>query len=286
MPQRNSDSEQQGLTPREKLAEGLQRLRAESGLSLRDLSAKVGWDHTHLHAMEQGRSLGGPDLIEALDTVYGTTPMLKLLWDVAKEGVTAFREKYQRYMDYESRALSMQEYALSVVPGLLQTRAYARELLGASGWTGEELEGQVTARWERRAILTGPDPTDYRAIVDEAVLRRPLRDAEAWREQLAHLLAMAQLPNVTLQVLPLAAPLHGLHSTHTILLGLLDGRLVGYTEMAYSGDLAEEPKGVERLRLAYDRLRDLALPPWESVAFVERLMEDSRPCEPPATAAP
>lgn len=69
-------------------------------------------------------------------------------------------------------------------------------------------------------------------------------------------------------------------NTDTMLLWLRDGKGVAYTETGYSGNLIESPSGFDRLRIAYDRLRDVALPPPETVAFIEQLMEEL-PCDPP-----
>jgi transcriptional regulator with XRE-family HTH domain len=263
---------------REMLADELTRLRSESGLSLRQLADKLGWDHAHLHNMEHGKSRGSEGVIEALDVFYGTTPLLKRLWTLAK--ATPFRDKYQRYMDLESEARVMQQYSPSIIPGLLQTEAYARELLRASGLAGDELDEQVSARLGRQGKLTEEPVVDFRAIVHEAALRCPLSDLRAWRTQLAHLVAMAERPNVTVQVLRLDARLHGLTNTDTMILWQPKGSCVAYTETGYSGDLAEDPGDVERLRLAYDHLRDLALSPRDSVAFIQMLLEDI-PCDPP-----
>jgi hypothetical protein len=91
---------------------------------------------------------------------------------------------------------------------------------------------------------------------------------------------LARLPHVTIQVLPFSAGHHALSQTHSVLLWQPDGTSQAYTETAYSGELFEEPKDVATLRVAYDRVRDLALSPRESVAFIEQLMEDI-PCDPP-----
>lgn len=280
MPPQKPNVDEDSQSPREKLATGLRRLRAESGMSLRELSAKTGWDHTHLHAMEQGKSLGGPDIIEALDTVYGTTPMLKLMWQLAKEDKGAFREKYQRYMDLEAKSRVMQQFSSGVIPGLLQTEAYAREALKASGLVSDDLEEQVFARLNRQSRLTDDPCSDFRVILDEAVLRHALPSTREWCDQLAHLVTMAARPNVTIQMLPFDSGLHRLIDTDTMFLWLPNGGSVAYIETGYTSDLVEDPEEVEPLRLAYDHLRDRALSPRDSVAFIEKLVENL-PCDPP-----
>ncbi len=259
-------------------AEELRKLREEAGWSLAELGEKSALDRTHLNRLERGERLGERRNAEVLDAVYDTGRHLQNLWSLAKED--AFADKYKRYMQLEDSATVMQQYAHGVVPGLLQSEGYARELLQEAR-SGDDLEDQVSARIDRQRRLIGVDPIDLRAVIDEAVLRRSLKDPREWHAQLAHLLEMGKLPNVAVQVLPLAVGLHGLTNTHQIVIWQRDGSSAAYIETGYSGDLVEDPKEVEHLRLAYDRLRDLALSPRESVAFIEQLMEDRETCEPP-----
>ncbi|WP_432052968.1 helix-turn-helix domain-containing protein [Streptomyces xiamenensis] len=280
MPLRKPFSGHQGKPSASRmLAEEQARLRAERGWSYRELSQKVRFDHTYLHEMETGKTLGSPEVIRALDEVYGTGPHLSQLRELARD--SAFRDKYQRYMQLEAKATVMQHYAVSNLPGLLQTEAYARDLLRAAQSRKQgDLEEQVAARLSRREVLMGDDPTDFRTILDESVLRRPLQSTEEWRSLLCHLLQMGRLPHVVIQVLPMAVGFHGLTNTDTMLMWLPNGRSVAYTETGYSGEMIEDPREVEHLRLAYDRLRDLAWSPPESLAFIEQLLEDI-PCVPP-----
>ncbi|MEO3754490.1 helix-turn-helix transcriptional regulator [Streptomyces sp. B6B3] len=259
-------------------AEELRRLREEAGWSLAELGEKSALDRTHLNRLERGERLGERRNAEVLDAVYGTGRHLQNLWTLAKED--AFADKYKRYMELASSATSTQQYTPSVVPGLLQTEAYARELLQEAR-SGDDLEDQITVRMDRQRRLVGANPIDFRAVIDEAVLRRPLKDPKAWHAQLAHLVELQSLPNVAIQLLPLAVGLHGLTNTHTITMWQPDGTSAAYIETGYSGELLEDPEDVEHLRLAYDRLRDLALSPRKSVEFVEKLMEDRDTCEPP-----
>ncbi|MGW8849343.1 helix-turn-helix domain-containing protein [Streptomyces xiamenensis] len=278
MPLRKPFSGHQGKPSASRmLAEEQARLRAERGWSYRELSQKVRFDHTYLHEMETGKTLGSPEVIRALDEVYGTGPHLSQLRELARD--SAFRDKYQRYMQLSGQARVMHKYSVSVVPGLLQTEAYARELLLAAQPMGGDVEDQVAARLGRQERLFGKEPTDFRAILDEAVLHRQLSRAGDWHAQLGHLLEMARRPNVTIQVLTFSVGIHGLTNTDTMLMWMPNGRPIGYVETGYSGDLTEDPPSFERLRLAYDRLRDLALSPPASVAFIEQLMEDI-PCVP------
>ncbi|MFE9450487.1 helix-turn-helix domain-containing protein [Streptomyces sp. NPDC006739] len=265
--------------PRRRFTEELRRLRSERGLSLRDLAKEVGWDSSQFSKLESGRTLGGPEVVEALDQYYGTQPLLMTLWELAVVDPTQFMEQYRRYMALEAEAISLWHYAVSAPPGLLQTAGYAREAL-AVGWIkGPELDQQVEARLGRQQLLESDDPPLFRVILSEAVLRTSLRDERAWREQLEHLAEAAERPNITLQVLPFSAGLHGLMNTAVMFLRLLDGRTVAYSENDLRGELVEENTSVELLQRRYDAMRDLALPPAESRKFILRMLEEVR-CEP------
>ncbi|WP_344291346.1 helix-turn-helix transcriptional regulator [Streptomyces synnematoformans] len=265
---------------RQRFAEELRLLRTQRGESLRQLGDALGWDPSLFHKLEAGTTIGSPEVSEALDTHYGTTPLLLALWEVAAADPTQFREQYRRYMTLEKEATSLWQFAVSVIPGLLQTEAYARELLSAGGGQGNELEQQVEARMNRRMLLDSEREPRFRAILSEAVLRTPLSDPQAWREQLEYLLEMADQPRVTIQVLPSSIGLYGLVSTDVMFLRLPEGRTVAYTENAHRGELVQENGSVERLQLAYDAVRDVALTPAESRKLIVQTLEEV-PCDEP-----
>ncbi|RCG25505.1 XRE family transcriptional regulator [Streptomyces diacarni] len=265
--------------PRARFAEELRALRTRRGESLRQLGEKLGWDWSLFGKMENGETLGGPEVVEALDQYYGTPGLLLALWELAINDQTQFRERYRRYMALEAKATSLWHFAVSVLPGLVQTPGYAREVLAAGGLKGEELEQQVQARMGRRALLEGDDAPPFRTILSEAALRTPLRDVTEWREQLAYVGEVAERGNVIVQVLPFRAGLYGLDGTDVWFLRVPGGRTVAYTENVYRGELIEEDGAVERLQRAYDAVRDLALTPAESRKFVLRMLEEV-PCDP------
>ncbi|WP_461037988.1 helix-turn-helix domain-containing protein [Streptomyces mayteni] len=265
--------------PRARFAEELRRLRAERGDSLRRLGERLGWDWSLFGKMEKGETLGGPEVVQALDVYYGTPGLLLALWELAVSDKSQFREQYQRYMALEAEATGISHFAVSVLPGLLQTPEYARELLVSGGLRGQELEQQVEARMSRRDLLEGDDAPPFRTILSEAVLRTRLRTAGEWRPQLEHLAEMCERRNVTIHVLPFEAGLYGLDGTDVWFLRMLGGRTVAYTENAHRGELVEEHGPVDRLQRAYDAVRDLALPPVESRKFILGMLEEV-PCDP------
>ncbi len=265
--------------PRQRFAEELRRLRSQKGITLRQLGERMGWDWSLFGKMEKGDTIGSPEVAEALDGFYGTPGLLLAMWELAAGDKSQFREQYRRYMALEAEAVSLWHFAVSVLPGLLQTPEYARDVLSAGGLKGPDLDQQVEARMGRRELLEGEDAPPFRTILSEAVLRTPLEEAGEWREQLEYVAQVAERPNVTLQVLPLKAGLHGLTNATVMFLRLMDARTVAYTEHGYGGDLIEAHAPVERLQRAYDAMRDLALSPVESQKFVLAMLEEA-PCDP------
>jgi transcriptional regulator with XRE-family HTH domain len=265
--------------PRARFAEELRLLRTQRGHSLRQLGERLGWDWSLFGKMEKGETLGGPEVVQALDQHYGTPGLLLALWELAVSDKTQFRERYRQYMALEAEATSLWHFAVSVLPGLLQTPGYAREVLAAGGLKGEELEQQVEARIGRRELLEGEDAPPFRTILSEAVLRTPLRDVGEWRGQLEYLGEVAERANVTLHVLPFSAGPHGLMGAAVMFLRLPEGRTVAYVENGYRGELIGETAPVEQMQLKYDAVRDLALSPAESRKVVLRILEEV-PCDP------
>ncbi|HZG05324.1 MAG TPA: helix-turn-helix transcriptional regulator, partial [Streptomyces sp.] len=90
--------------PRQRFAEELRQLRAAKGKSLRQLGERLGWDWSLFSKMEKGETLGGPEVVQALDQYYGTPGMLVALWELARADRTQFREQYRRYMALEAEA--------------------------------------------------------------------------------------------------------------------------------------------------------------------------------------
>ncbi|MFC8176059.1 helix-turn-helix domain-containing protein [Streptomyces sp. NPDC057325] len=278
MPQRRVVSGR-SQEPRQRFAEELHRLRTARKLSLRQLGERVGWDWSLFGKMEKGETLGSPDVVQGLDTFYETPGLLLALWELAAGDKSQFKERYRRYMTLEAEAVSLWHFAVSVLPGLLQTAGYARELLAAGGYKGKELEQQVEARMSRKVLLEGEDAPPFRTILAEAALRTPVRDGQEWRAQLEYLREMSERQNITVHVLPQSAGVHGLVGTEAWFLRLANGRPVAYTENAHSGELIEESTMIERMQRAYDVVRDMALSPAESRKFILHMLEEV-PCDP------
>lgn len=260
--------------PRSRYLEEVRSLRRAKDVSLRRLAESLGWDSSTLGKLETGKTLGGPELAQALDDYYGVHGALVALWELANADPAQFKERYRVFMALEAEATAIHKYSPCVVPGLLQAEPYARQVLALGGLLpGPDLDQQVEARTARHALLSGDTPPEFRAILDEAVLSRPLPDAAAWRAQLRHLLDTAEHPHVTVQVLPFSAGLREMSNTDTSFLRLPAGGTVAWVETGYNGELVQEIGEVEQLQVRYDRLRDHALTPRASADLISRILE-------------
>jgi transcriptional regulator with XRE-family HTH domain len=260
----------------------LTRQRERAGWTLAELATRCTYDPSYLQRLEKGDRLGSGEAASALDRVYGTGTLLFELWELAKREAKA--KRYQGFMSLEKEARSMQQFSISTVPGLLQTERYAETQLRTDDPDSEELLAeQLFTRMNRQArLFEAAKPLRYRALLDESVIRRPTHEPEVWREQLERLVQAAQLPHVTLQVVPFRAGLHNLLGGSITLLWLANGRNVAYAEGSVDGQLIEESEEVETLRLSYDRLRDSALSPGESLELLRTVLEDHTSCSPQA----
>ncbi|MFJ1743331.1 helix-turn-helix domain-containing protein [Streptomyces microflavus] len=258
------------------LGRALKFLREKAGLSLGQLAVKTRYDKSYLYRLETGKRLSKLAVMEDLDRFYETGGLLVELWKVARREV--FKDKYKEAARLELSARIMHLFTLGI-PGLLQTEDVARALLSGDQETeseAESVEEQVIARLDRQQLLyRNPAPT-VRIIVDEYGLRRQVGSAKVWEAQLEHLIAIAQLPMVTLQVLPLSAGAHHLMDGSLTLMWQEDGSAVAYMEGNQCSELLEDPTDVTLARLSYDRGRDLALPPPDSIAFIRGVLKEFR----------
>ncbi|MCL7497381.1 helix-turn-helix domain-containing protein [Streptomyces sp. MCA2] len=258
----------------------LRRLRLNAGLTQAQLGRQA---HTHSTRINQiERTTGAKPTLElarALDEALGADELLIELWPyVYRE---TFPDWAREFMERSERAVAIREYASAVVPGLLQTERYARALLslGRTLESAEQLEERVAARLGRQVRLTEPDGPELWVVVDEAVLLRPLGGPTVMQAQLARLLEAANLPRVTLQVLPFSSGGHEIIGRSLTLLTQPNGMESAYVEVADFGQLFDEPGEVESFSVIYDRLRALALPPNMSLDMIRSVMEGTHRAE-------
>lgn len=263
------------LTPRVRLGRRLRRLRERRGLSLRQLSDEIGdYSHSYLGRVELGEQLPSEALVKALDQFFDTDGVLGELLELAHD--TLVPDYGRHVLAKEAEAVRTQVFTSSLVPGLLQTEGYARELFRRSlpGAREEQLEELVALRVGRAQLITGEEPASYWAVMDEAALRRPLAGAARMSEQLVHILEMATRPNITLQVLPFSRGAHPMLGGSLTLHTLPGGGTIASVESFASGVPVESPREVVELTQKFDVARCLALSDDDSLVLVRSYLEE------------
>ncbi|MFF0160268.1 helix-turn-helix domain-containing protein [Streptomyces sp. NPDC005263] len=261
------------------LGRTLRLLREKAGKSLGQLAEDTAYDKSYLYRLETGERLSKQTVMEDLDLYHGSGDLLVRLWKDARKEVV--KDKYKAFMELEATARVMWKFQLRV-PGLLQTENYARAVLSGlsraqtTAGNGDEVEEQVALRMGRQELLYRDPAPSVRVILDEGALRRPAPDTRVWMDQLSHLVEAAESPSVVLQVLPYTAGLHDLMNSDLTLIWQRVGEPVAYVEGNGFGALIDDPDKVLAFRLSYDLVRDAALTPGESTAFVKRLLEECR----------
>ncbi|MFI7073854.1 DUF5753 domain-containing protein [Micromonospora sediminicola] len=203
---------------RVRLGVELRRLRRRESMTLEQVCARLGWASTSkLSRIELGQSR--PDLADVLDLldVYAVPPHQRdELIVIARDAATGrgwskalgeMGERQRAYAELEAGAERIVEYQPALVPGLLQTPAYARLRVtaGALLADGVDVEADVRARAVRQELLVRSDPPHYTALIDERACDPGGLPADVWRDQLRHLLTLAERPHVTVRVLPRGA---------------------------------------------------------------------------------
>lgn len=250
----------------------LRRMREARGWSLDVLSTKVPLSKAQLARIERGEYLAPEKLPALLDAVFGTEELFVELYALACR--EAIRDQYQRRMEYEGQAVSIKEYAGTLVPGLLQADDYALALFavtrpGDRAWQEE----QLAVRKQRQTRLYGPNSPHLSVLLDEASIRRPIGGTAVMKRQLEFLVGMVDTPTCVIQLLPYSHGEHSLLGGSLALFTLPEGNSMAYEESIDSGTLLEAPAAVQQRMLRWDRLWGCALSPSETAAFMNDAME-------------
>jgi hypothetical protein len=184
-------------------------------------------------------------------------------------------KKFEKFIDLEGDADELQMFNPTMLPGLLQTRGYARAVLESMvpPPTPDELEARVEVRVRRQEqVLERPDPPRVRAILDEAVLHRMMAESADSREQLEHLARLAERETVEIEILPFSAGLYELTGPFYVLLfGDDRDQDVAYVEGTKLEDLVYDHDRVTGYRRSFDVMRRKTMSKDESIAYIAEL---------------
>ncbi|MFI6759793.1 Scr1 family TA system antitoxin-like transcriptional regulator [Micromonospora sp. NPDC050417] len=235
----------------------LQIAMIESGQTAESLAAQVGVDpKTAARWVSRGRV---PQTRHRAQVAALVGKDIEDLWpDVARRRYPTW---LREWIEHERDARLLRWFEPALVPGVLQTEAYARAVLSFGGLMNEgEVEERATSRIERQVILAGSRPPQVFAILDEAILRRRVGSREIMAEQCAHLIRLAERPHVHIQVVPADAGGHaGLAGGFILAKGPLGGG-AAHLDDPLQARVVTQQADIDRLEAVWESIRAVALP--------------------------
>jgi transcriptional regulator with XRE-family HTH domain len=265
------------VTPRKAFGAVLRRYRLRAGLTQAELGAKVHVVGDVISKIETGERPPARDLVPRLDAVpeLATGGMLVEFYEILGDGLreSVYPDWFADWAGKEAVAKRLRSFQPLLVPGLIQTEAYAHALFAAQiGATDDEITGQVAARLRRQEILSREAPSQFWVLLDEGVLRRAIGGPQVMHEQVSQLIEAARQPHIVIEVIPASAGAHeGLWRGAFIIADFAGGPSLGYQEGAIRGQPIDDPEDVESLIIAWDTLRGEALPRKASLALLEEV---------------
>ncbi|WP_326610986.1 helix-turn-helix domain-containing protein [Streptomyces scopuliridis] len=266
--------------PRKKNASAMKMLGAQvatfrraAGYTQRSLGERVVADEETIASIEQGRRPLKADLAETLDELLDTKGALSVGVANMPE-IDQFPLWAEQYVDHEREAISLSWYDVVVLPGLLQTEAYAREVFRSRipAFDEDEIASKTAARIDRQEILQRKVPPTISFIIWEPALRMPLGDRQVHTDQLRHLRTCAELPGLTMQFLSLNRTTHAGLNGPFILLETADHQHLAYNETQRGSQWVADPDEVSIMSRKYAMLRSQALTPEHSRDLLDDLL--------------
>jgi transcriptional regulator with XRE-family HTH domain len=284
--------------PRRQLGRYLRDLRGKARLTVKAAATELEWSEAKIWRIETGQtSLRSLD-VEAMCRVYGAPDELtEALKGLAKETKgrgwwhaygDVIPDGFDLYIGLEEAAAELRWYEAELVPGLFQTAAYARTLIGADnpGVDDEEIERRVAVRMARQALLSRKTAAPTVSVVlNEAIIRRPVGGQAVMVEQLNRLIELTDLPNVTIRVVPFRVGLHhGLMSGPFVILRFPtngEGKITepptvyvdGFTGALY----LDKPNEIDRYDMAFTSIWQAAATEAESHELLQQAVRELGP---------
>ncbi|MFH8338063.1 helix-turn-helix transcriptional regulator [Streptomyces sp. AM6-12] len=253
----------------------LKRVRLRAGVDRGELGDRTGYSAATITSYEVGRRIPNAKFIRQADEVLGAGGMLvDFIEDMDRAQYPAF---FQDAAKLEREAVGWHVYDALVINGLLQTEDYARAVFRM--WRPlldeDTIEQRVAARLARQEIFERKPAPTISFVMEEALLRKGWGGPATMRGQLEQVLLTGQRRNVEIQIMPDAREEHAALDGPFTLIETAKGRRIAYVEAHKHSRLLTERKAVREAEEQYGILRAQALPPRESLAFVEKLLGET-----------
>jgi transcriptional regulator with XRE-family HTH domain len=250
----------------------VQALREHAGLSREEFGGLVGLSKHTVTSIEVGRRMPDPDFVERAEPLLGDTGALRnaVRHLSRKPGLASWFRQWARK---EESAITLCTYECRLMPGLLQTEAYARALFEVRlpPLSDEEIEAQWAARAKRQRLLQERPNTAFSFVLDEHLFLRRTGGRDVSLELVDHTMEMGRQRNIEIQILPLTTGVHPGLDGPIVLQETPEHRWFAYGEGQETGQLIADAKGVSVLQQRYAKLRSQALTPEESRSLLWRL---------------
>ncbi|MBL1096483.1 helix-turn-helix domain-containing protein [Streptomyces coffeae] len=246
--------------------------RERAGLTQEELAPLVRYSPQTVASIEQGRRFPQQDFVERAEDVLDAFGVLRAAakYLARRKGLASW---FRQWAGLEEQAISLCTYECRVVPGLLQTEAYARAVTVSVPPPPEEeqVEQRVDARLARQQLLHRKPPIAFSFIVEQALLERHTGGVDVTKELIDRLLEVAELWNIELQIMPLRQPFHAGLDGPLQLLETADNGWLGYIEGQRHSQLVSDRKDVSALLQRYAKMRSQALTPEDSAGLLKRI---------------
>lgn len=251
------------------------------GTKLRKHRERMGWTQDELGAMtcytgdqiskiELGKRMPSWKAVVEFDRLFGTGEYFQDMWLLADQETLPVW--FRPYAELEGEAREVRTFGLSLIHGLFQTEEYATDVLSV-GRDPEEVARHVAARMKRQEILDRKGAMRFWVVLDETVLHRPTNRPGVMKGQIAHLIELAQRPDITVQIIPASrGPYMGLVGPITIL-SFDDRPDAVFFEDQLGGRLVEGADAVKQSGTRFELIRASALPWEESLDLLLALLE-------------
>ncbi|MDF3288401.1 helix-turn-helix domain-containing protein [Streptomyces silvisoli] len=254
--------------------EVLRDARERAGWSQGDLAAKIPCDRSLITRVEAGTRVPQEDFAKTCDELLGTEGLLLRLWRrIDWYPTVEHPDWFKRRASMDAVAVALRVFQTQLVPGLLQTEAYARALFAQVESDEGVVEERVSARMSRQQRFLSDGGPLLVAVLGESCIRQVVGGAGVMREQCAHLLTVGKRPNVRIQVAPFQDGRLVLPRRPMSLIALPDGHEWLYSESLDRGHFSDDPAVIARHTRTYDLLRADALSVPESAAVIREAME-------------
>ncbi|GAA3799892.1 helix-turn-helix transcriptional regulator [Sphaerisporangium flaviroseum] len=261
-------------SPRALFAYELRRYRNAAEMSQRQLAQRIGYSDSMVNMVEQAKRPPSKQFAEFCDRVFGLDgTMLRLYMATTWHKVPDY---LRPWLEEEQDATGLRNWEPTIVPGLLQTQAYAREIIAATpGISEDELERRLTNRMQRQAILHRDRPPVLNVVIDEAVIRRVIGDTKIMLEQLMYLLEIARHPEVTIQIVPSTVRAHCGVAGGFLIAERNGSPYAAYTDAQPFGRTFDDRRLIAELVRRYDALRSEAVPFSQSLRVIQEAVNES-----------